>query len=279
MNELAKVSSIENGEIRLVSLDQGENTIFYIDHVLEKCIDLPKTTWKKIIQTHFESYFAGLEFHKTLDINNFDLIKPYLSIRIYEENFVTDYSDNNWITQKNLEGTTSVLMMDLNTSFTTITRDVFEIWNRSEKELFAIAQQNINQKQKFKHTENFDFRGHNITVNFIQNESLGASMVLDLENNAPEFIGELGTIVAIPNKGFVILSRIMRKNPLEFMLFIQAHIEFVEKAYQQHPQRISPDFFWYYQGKFTQVQINFNKGEIEILAPMELSDLISKQKK
>ena len=275
INQYAKVAAVDWGEIQLEALNNNEQPIFYIDNVLKKCIVEDKKSWKKIVKEHFENYFEGLKSHEKLDVHNFEAIRPYLSIRIYEEKFVKDYSEDNWITKTDLPGTTSVLMLSMPTTFTTVTKDVFALWKKSKEEIFAIAQQNVNENQIFKHTEFFEFNGNDIEINILQNENIGSSFVLDLAHTAPEFIGELGSVVAVPNKGFVIMHKISREEPLEFMQFIQANVDFVHASFSQHPQPVSQEFFWYYKGKFTRIHVE-NGANFEILAPLELSQLIAK---
>lgn len=274
INKYAEVAAVNQGEIQLVSIKDADQTVFYLDNVIKKCLSEERKHWDTVIEDHFKSYFDGLKFHETLDVHNFEAIRDYLSIRIYEESFVKEYSENNWITKNDLEGTTSVLMLDLPTTFTTVTKDVFNLWKKSKTEIFGIAQENVNKNEFFKHTETFETENDTIEIHFIQNEAIGSSAVLDLVKNAPEFIGEFGSVLAVPNKGFVLLSRISPEKPHDFMTFIQVNYDMVTDFYESHPQPVSKDFFWYYKGKFRKIDFQSEGNEIKITLPKELSELV-----
>lgn len=102
---------------------------------------------------------------------------------------------------------------------------------------------------------------------------------LDLMANLPETVGEWGSIVIVPNKGLVNICMITKKKPMDFVLFIQQTKQVMEKFYAQHQQPISDQFFWYYKGKFTKVQVSTdNKGNVNVFSPMGLAELMTKEK-
>jgi hypothetical protein len=114
---------------------------------------------------------------------------------------------------------------------------------------------------------------------FLGNEDYAASFVLDLANNSPEFVGSLGSVIAIPNKGLVNICAISKEKPLDFVNFIQFFKKPVEKFYAQHQQSISKDFFWYYKGKFTKINVlEDNNGNVNVISPMGLTALMSEKK-
>ena len=155
---------------------------------------------------------------------------------------------------------------------------MFELWDKTVDEVFEIAQKNVNKQPFTKMTESIDVNDKKIEVNFIENEDYGASLALDLKNNTPEFIGEWGSVVAIPNKGIVNICKISKEKPVDFILFIQRFKPVVEQFYNQHPQPISTDFYWYYNGDFTKINVIDNNGEINVISPMGLTELMNEKK-
>jgi hypothetical protein len=95
-------------------------------------------------------------------------------------------------------------------------------------------------------------------------------------NNSPELVGEWGCAIAIPNKGLVDLCRISRDKPVDFVKFIQLTKAFIEKSYTGHPQPISNQYFWYYKGKFTRINVSTAPdGHINVLSPNGLTELMT----
>ena len=61
---------------------------------------------------------------------------------------------------------------------------------------------------------------------------------------------------------------------------VSAHykIASIEQFYNQHPQPISTDFYWYYEGQFTRMNVLDNQGEITVIAPIGLAELMTEKK-
>lgn len=271
-----KISSIKEG---VIQLEEGQDySIVNLHNLILKCAESDKKEWSELISSHFNSMHESVEKQKELDPNNFETLVDYLSIRIYQESFVNQHGGiENLITKKHLDGTVSLLMLDLPSAFTPIQKNMFDLWNKTVDEVFEIAQKNVNKQEFTKMTESIDVIDKKIEVSFIENEDYGASLALDLKNNTPEFIGEWGSVVAIPNKGIVNICKISKEKPVDFILFIQSFKPVVEQFYSQHPQPISTDFYWYYKGDFTRINVIDNNGEINVISPMGLTELMTKE--
>lgn len=272
-----KISSIKEG---VIELEEGQDySIINLHNLILKCAELDKKDWGELISSHFNSMHESMETQKQLDPNKFETLVDYFSIRIYQENFVNQNGGTeNLVIKKHLDGTISLLMLDLPSAFRPIQKDMFELWDKTVDEVFEIAQKNVNKQPFTKMTESFDVNDKKIEVNFIENEDYGASLALDLKNNTPEFIGEWGSVVAIPNKGIVNICKISKEKPVDFILFIQRFKPVVEQFNYQHPQPISTDFYWYYNGDFTKINVIDNNGEINVISPMGLTELMTEKK-
>lgn len=268
------IDSIKKGAIQL---KEGQDySMVNLHNLILQCAELERTKWAELIQSHFKGMHESVAQQKELDFNRFETVVDYLSIRIYEATYLAQYGGiEHLISKKDLDGTVSVLMLDLPSTFTPIQNDQFDLWNKTPEEVFEIAQKNVNRQEFTKATEPIEANGHQIEVHFMENEDYGASLALDLAHTAPEFVGEWGSVVAIPNKGIVNICKVSKENPLDFMLFIQRLKPLVEQFYSQHPQPISTDFFWYYQGTFTKINVIANNGEFNVISPQGLTELMT----
>lgn len=271
-----KVVSIKSGA---VTLEEGQPySIINLHNLILKCKSLDKNTRKEIIEDHFASMAATTKVQEELDHTNFDSMKKYLAIRIYETSFVENAGGTeHLVSREDLEGTTSLVVLDLPTTFSPIQKELLTIWKKSKEEVFKIAQSNVNTQEFTKTTQEFDVNGNTIKLYFIENENYGASLALDLEKNVPEFIGDWGAAVAIPNKGIVNFCKISKDNPLDFVLFIQSLKPVVEQFYNEHPQKISKDFYWFYQGTYTKIEVIDDGTSVNVVAPLKLAKLMSKE--
>ena len=272
-----KIASITGG---VVTLQDGQDySVVNLHNLILKCSEIDKEKWSELINSHFDSMNESIEKQKELDPNKFETLVDYFSIRIYQESFVNQNGGTeNLIAKKDLDGTVSLLMLDLPSTFTPIQKDMFDLWDKTVEEVFEIAQSNVNKQEFTKMTESIDVNDKKIEVNFIENEDYGASLALDLKNNTPEFIGEWGSVIAIPNKGIVNICKVSKEKPVDFILFIQRFKPVVEQFYNQHPQPISTNFYWYYNGDFTKINVIDNNGEINAISPMGLTELMTEKK-
>jgi adenine/guanine phosphoribosyltransferase-like PRPP-binding protein len=275
-----KIDFVKDGAVQLIA--NQEMQTLNLHNLIVKCAEsMDKKRWKQVIEDHFESMFSTIDEQKKINPNDFATIKKYLSIRIYREDFIVQRGGKEKVVAKvDIEGTFTVLMLDLPKTFMAVDRQIFELWKKSEAEVFSIAQSNINEQKIDKVNKKFEVEGGEISVYFLGNEDYAASYALDLARNSPEIMGEWGSVIAVPNKGLVNACAVSKEKPVDFVKFIQFLKKPVEKFYAQHQQPISNHFFWYYGGKFTRIKVvEDDKGNINVIAPMGLSALMATEKK
>lgn len=252
-----------------------------LHNLIDKCVLLEdKSQWDKIIQVHFDNIFSSIDEQKKIDPENYETIKKYLSLRIYPKETVTQRGGiGSLVVKTDLEDTYTLLMLDLPGAFTPVQKQIFQLWKKDTTEVFKIAQQNINKQQIEKVTQKFDFDGTNVEITLLGNEDYAASYALDLINNSPDLVGEWGSVVALPNKGLVNICKISKDKPIDFVKFIQKTKPLIEKSYNVHPQQISEQYFWYYKGKFTKINVLTDaKGTINVISPYGLTELMTEKK-
>lgn len=264
-----------------IQLKKGqEMQTLNLHNLIGKCVAVKdKSAWDAIIREHFENLFVSIDEQKKIDPNNFETVKKYLSIRIYPKQLVTERGGvTKLISRIDLDDTYTLLMLDLPGAFTAVQKEMFELWRKDIHEVFRIAQENVNKQEIEKQTRNFDFDGTNVEVIFLGNENYAASYALDLINNSPELVGDWGSVVAIPNKGLVNICKISKSKPLDFVKFIQRTSLLVDKYYQQHEQPVSNQYFWYYRGIFTKINVLTSAdGNINVISPSGLTELMTEK--
>ena len=270
-----EVIAVKEGTI---ILGEGQEMgAFNLDNLVLKCMNTPgKENWPKVIQSHYNGIFESLDARKDIYWDDFENVKPRLAVRLYEEDFVIRNGGSDYfVIKKELEGTRSILMLDLPSAFTPVSKDVFESWELPVDEVFTIARNNIDPNSVEMVSEEVDAGGINIVVSFLEGENYASSIALDLHRNFPGLVGDWGSVVAIPNKGLVAICKVSEEKPLDFVKFIQEFKQSIEKAYNEHPRPISRDFFWYYKGKFTKINVIQEGGDIDVISPIGLTDLLT----
>jgi len=271
------VASVHEGTIALQAGQPGV-TAFNLHNLLAKCAAEPdKAQWPGLIRHHFTSLFSSFDEQRKLDPRSFESVRPYLSLRLYPEASLAQRGGAaNLLTRTDLAGTATVLMLDLPGAFTAVPKSMFAEWHQEPAAVFALAQANVNKHEVLKSTKPLEAGGVKLTVHFLAEENYAASYALDLATNAPEFVGEWGSVVAIPNKGLASICQVSRAQPLDFVQYIQGTKAVIERFYQAHEQPVSPAFYWYYQGKFTRIVVTTNKdGSANVVAPLGLGALMT----
>ncbi|TFF33804.1 hypothetical protein [Mucilaginibacter psychrotolerans] len=213
----------------------------------------------------------------SVDISTYDKAKPYLTVRIYSDASVAQKGGiGKMVSRVDLEGTTTVLMLDMPGGFSPLFKTDFEKWNKPADEVFKDALANVGSQKVEKVTKIFDGDIYKTEFNFLGNEDYAASYALNLQANGPELVGEWGSVIVIPNRGFAAICTISKAKPVDFVKFIQRIKPVTDKSFAEHEVPVSNGFYWYYKGKFTLIQVlTDDKGNINVVAPLGLGKLMS----
>jgi len=274
-----KIDSLNNGTIILSP--KQDMFAFNLDNLILKCnAESDHSKWPVIIDGHFNMLFNSIDAKKSINSQSYDSIRSNLSIRIYPNSTIEQRGGaTNFISRTDLEGTTTLLMLDLPDAFTPVSKKDFDFWHKTIDDVFKEAITNVDKQKIDKVTKVFSVDGVQIEFNFLENEDYAASYALDLSNNSPELVGEWGSVVVIPNKGLVSVCKISKDKPVDFVKYIERIKPLTDKSYTQHPSPVSREFYWYYQGKFTLIAVKTDdKGNINITAPVGLSALFAEKK-
>lgn len=274
-----KIDRVEGGAIHVLDNHQQAG-VLNLDNLILKCLAEPdRSAWTGIIKDHFDRLFTSIDQQRALDPANFETVKKYLSIRIYPKETVDAHGGtDSLVVRTDLDSTYTLLMLDLPGAFTPVPKIMFDRWNKTVAEVFQVALANVDSQKVQKATKTFDVQGTQVEITMLGEENYAASYALDLMNNSPELLGQWGCALAMPNKGLVSTCKISREKPVDFVKFIQLTQPFIEKSYEEHPQRISDQYFWYYQGKFTHIETKIDAtGHLSVLAPVGLGELMTQK--
>jgi hypothetical protein len=272
------INNVKEGTIYLEK--NGELQAFNLDNLIDECLAIKdRSQWNLAIDGHFKNIFSAIDEQKKIDPKNFKSIKKYLTIRIYPKEYVEQRGGtNSLVARTDLEGTYSVLMFDLPGAFSPVDIQSFSEWKQDTADVFIMAQDNINKQEVSKNSSQFDIDGVKVEITFLENEAYAASYILDLQKNSPGLVGEWGSAIAVPTSQIAMVCKISKDKPVDFVKFIQRTKPIVEKHYGQDQQPISDQFFWYYKGRFTKINIaTDDKGNIKVFSPFGLTELMTEK--
>jgi hypothetical protein len=111
-----QIEFVKEGTIQLVKGQRLQ--ALNLHNLILKCVAVKDTTaWPAIIREHFKAVFRSLDEQQKIDPTNYEGIRKYPSIRIYPH--------------VDLEGTYTLLMLDLPDAFTPVQAPIFDGWKKA----------------------------------------------------------------------------------------------------------------------------------------------------
>jgi hypothetical protein len=99
---------IDNVKDGTIYLKKGEEMqALNLHNIIGKCLAVKdRSQWDKVVQGHFENLFSSIDEQKKIDPENYETIKKYLSLRIYQLKLLTrEAAQSQCIVKTDLEGT------------------------------------------------------------------------------------------------------------------------------------------------------------------------------
>ncbi len=271
--ESDKIKKVEQGEIQL-----ADGKIVNMHNLLHRCIAADKKEWNGLIDEHFKR-LASI-YKSPVDATNYQKIKKFLGYRVYPREAIDRYkAAGKMVIRKDLAGTYTVLMLDLPTTWASITRDNFKKWKISKSEAFKQADRNMSRKslkvgsEPVKIKPDIDFK-----FSYVEDNDYAASFAIGGLRSGAIKPAAWGLVIAIPNNGFATWVKVSREKPVDFILFIQVFDKAIKKAFNENEKGISPEFYWYYKNKFTPIRTFYKNERLNVINPEGLSELMSEQK-
>jgi hypothetical protein len=210
-----------------------------------------------------------------LDPANYETMKKFLILRIYPSDIIDAHGGtDSLVTRVDLDHTYTVLMFDFPGGFAPVRRNMFDQWKKNIAEVFQTAQSNVDSAKVARVSKNFTLGDSAVQVSMLVEQDYAASYALDMEHNVPDWVGEWGAVVAMPFKGLAAVYRLDKGDRLEWTRFIRLTQPFIEKSFQEQPQPISDQYFWYYRGKFTPIGTYLENGVYHVVPPDGLAQLL-----
>lgn len=262
------IVKVEDGGI--FTSDTEQEGTFYLDNLVRKCkAASDEKVWEEIVNSHFEAVIHRSDGLEAINLQDYETAKKYLSIRIYPPDFFESAGGKGqFITREDIPGTVSVIMIDLPTAFMVLMRDSSLKWGKSDEMLFQEAIRNLSVQSLEEYTRDL---GDSIMITALTNDDYAASCILD-SVRMKKYPGKYGATVSIPSKGAVLIHRM--DDPVSFVQFINITHEMVNKFNTTQQGPITTDYFWYYKGKWTKINVAYEKKAVNVFAPLGLVEML-----
>ena len=200
-------------------------------------------------------------------IEDFDKASKHLAVRIYNQDFMVSFKLEELAHRKDLEGTVTVLVLDLPDSVESVLKTNIEKWGKQPEELFSIALDNL--KEKFKR------EAERIDNNFLKLSGEDIFITSDalFFGRNKTCIGKFGSIFCIPNRDLLVSFPI--NTDLDVEVGLQLMIPYAEETFDKsEDMAITSHIFWHYEGKNELIYTYYGLNRLKYVLPADLEEMV-----
>jgi hypothetical protein len=226
----------------------------------QKCNMRPEAEWARTLTEHFSSLDQTQSNLQLM--RDFDSVRDAIRVRVYPDLFV-DQPDAT-VLRFLAPGINVHPVVDMPDRVMVVLRRHLSDWGLSEDELFRLGTEQARRHETVG-PELIDL-GEGVSFHTIRGNSfLVSANALWLE----EYIEPAGrgALVALPNRHEVLFHEIKSLGPL-----VRTHdalAKIVRDLFDEGPGSISPELYWWCDGRWTHLPLKFERGRLVHLLPRE----------
>ena len=248
---------LDDGIVRLAENDWE----FGLSNLVQMCAQVKPKEYGELVKGHFSLVEESRAFHDAVDFGNFEEMKQYLGVRLYDEGYATFMGDDTTVRRPFAGEVFAVLVYDFPHAVNNVTREDVEKWGTPEEELFALGIANIRRNYPLD-LEKISIGDDEVFV--VETEHFFApNILLELEEHE-ELVGKGGAIVAIPNRHLAIIYPICDWKVLSTLGFFATSIP---QFYAQGPGSLTQEIYWYRDNQYE--PLNYEPGKQVKITPSE----------
>lgn len=204
--------------------------------------------------------------------DSFEQAAAYLSLRIHSADYLKGLQSEEFIYRTDLEGTVTLLVLDMPYSVENVLRSDARRWDIPEESLFSFALENLRENYK-REIVRYDGTADQGVFSLSGQDSFLTSSALMLEQ-WPTIHGRFGSIISMPDRYTFLVRPIADDITLEVAL--QVIIPFTYKKYESadETEKVSENIYWWYEHKLEHIPFNIGYSRLNYVLPLALEDLI-----
>lgn len=240
-----------------------------LQNLAQVCAQNQPENYPEITFAHFESLRKSNEFFQNFDneLQDFEKVKSYLGVRLQGGEYIRTLPDS-IVFREIAEDLYRQLVFDLPDAVRSVHPDEAAAWPLSEDELFELAQANIRQnypleKQWYDHEETGFWM-------VAADHYFSPNIIFDMEKYE-DLLGPQGALIGLPHRHGVLI------HPIKTLMVLKAVSAMIRACRNMHaagPGSITPNLFWYKDGRFTNLPYVVGKDNIEFQSPDVFTDML-----
>lgn len=266
----AQVSVVFNDGVVVVSPTKRQ---YGLQNLAQVCYQAEPETWTEVISHHFQTIHQAEAEGRAIEekLADFAAVAPFLAVRLYPDSYLHQIGPDKAVASIDLEGTATMLVLDLENAIRTVGADDTKPWGKSSYELIRLG---LNYVRETSNVEVSDFQlTDELSVKIISGDSFFASTMVLLLEEFPECLGLYGTLVGVPHRHAAILYPIQN---LDVIKAVNVLIPLVRGLYNEGPGSISQNLYWYRHQKFINLPYRETRKTLQVSPPAEFTDMVNR---
>ena len=249
------------------------DTEYGLDNLAQQYHQAKGQEKQQLIPSHFEKLLSMKKEEEDLvsNIDDFEKIKKHLTVRLFSDETIVP--PGSLVSRDDFVGIKTVLVFDLPSAVKNVRPEDAKLWGKKTEELFTIALENT--LDAYKPTVSDVKLSNSVTLRFFGGDNIFiATNVFDLDRY-PEVIGKQGALVILPHRQAMVVFPI---NDLSVIKAMSGMAAAATGMYKEGPGSISPNLFWYHDGKFTKIPYDFDGKKAGVTPPDEFVQMLNELK-
>jgi hypothetical protein len=242
-----------------------------LDNLARVCRQQDQSEWGTSIANHFNKVRAGEAERNELDrkVHDFSQISDLLAVRLWPIDYLDEIGPDHLVYREDLEGVISVLVFHLPHSIRQVWPETAASWKKDSRELFEIGLENVRKKSipEISRYESED----GVELILLSDESFLVTTHALLLDEHPDCIGADGALVGVPQRQALLCYPIDGSDVLKV---IKPFTAMIDLLYRDGPGSISPNLYWYHDGRYTNLPFEMTDDEFTIKPPEAFVELL-----
>ena len=254
-----------------VATRRFNGTQFGLMNLVQVCAQIPQAQWKETIHGHFDGIARSADAQRELEqkAKVWTAIESMLVPRLWRtEDLPSDAPI--FVSRIDLEGISTVLAFDLPEISTNVKPEHAAAWDIAHAQVFARALRNLREQHPVDlGTQELEPA---VSVTLLAADHFYAASHVLLLDEYPDCIGPYGAVVAVPHSHGVLCHPI---HSIDVVRAINRLMPIATGMWKEGPRSISPDLFWYREGRFTRLPYRIEDKKLVFEPPAVFVELLN----
>ena len=195
------------------------------------------------VHAYVSRFLHALRARETAPAKPYAQSKRKLAARLYPEANRAGLSG--MVTRDDIPGTVTLLTIDDEGAFTSVTPDALEAWGITAEEAFRQANANAARRRVDTKTLRPDTPSGKLTIHYVAEENHASSYALTLLMHDRKYAGAYGALVSIPSRALVLVTPLGPDSLADAVaVFVATTGGLTRAEYQRHDRPVSQGVYW-----------------------------------